>query len=177
MLFQMSCSNFSETIKDYVNEGVHSAQTTQAKEIKSAHEHFLKTYQQYKRSLADSIELKKAITLYQSVSNNKLLLDSFIYKMQSLDYQNPENIAEVKRIFITETWGDFIFKAIHASYTLGEDIANVEATKLKLNKAKQTFLPKNLKHFFELNNPLGVSIFLSSTEKELLDAASESMQK
>lgn len=177
MLSQLSCSNFSEAIKDYVEEGVHSAQTTQAKEAKSAHEHFLKTYQQYKRSLTDSIELKKVIIIYQSVSNSKLLLDSFIHHMQTLDYQNPENVAVVKRIFITEIWGERIFKSVHASYTLAEEIAKVEATKMKIIKAKQTFLPGNLKHFFELNNPLGVSIFLSSTERELLDAAAESMHK
>ncbi|MBK7764130.1 MAG: hypothetical protein IPI46_12435 [Bacteroidetes bacterium] len=171
----MSCSNFSETVKGFVDEGVQSARTELAKKGEAAHDEFQKTYHSYSKTLADSIQKSKLNEFYYSIKGTTSLLDSLIGSMDKLDYQNPENVAVVKDIFITKGWGDSVFISVHKCNGLAKQFARNDMKDSKLNKVFKNYTKENNQQMFALNSPLGVSLLLSNTKIEMLEGATECM--
>jgi hypothetical protein len=88
--------------------------------------------------------------------------------MNKLDNMDTRNIELVKDLFLNYGLGDSVFNKVKQSYSLASEIASADTTKLRLMEVRETFSEEMKKHFFGLNNPLGVNMILYGVELELI---------
>ena len=160
--------NFSEHVKQRVDNGVKDAKVQMNSEISQAKSDFAESYRQVFSQAQDSVFSIKVSDLNSSITKTSYYIDSLRAEMDKLDNMDTKNVELVRQIFLHNGIGDRVFSKLKESYSITIDIAAADTTKRRLRKVLESFSEETKKQFFELNSPLGVTMILYGIESELI---------
>ncbi|RYD81703.1 MAG: hypothetical protein EOP53_05715 [Sphingobacteriales bacterium] len=145
-----SCENISNKIKNQVDNSLQDAEKELISDLGNSKDIYNKNYNSALQSSTDANYINKLKNLDSTVNTTSKYLDSLLALLKKYDDYDPNNISEVKRIFVTEGVGDSIFFKVKATYSYAEKIAISDSSKMSLRKVRETYNEETKKLYFLL---------------------------
>ncbi|MFN0202574.1 MAG: hypothetical protein ACKVTZ_13705 [Bacteroidia bacterium] len=167
--------NFSDQVKERVNNGVKDAKVEMEADISLAKSDFKKSYRQTLQLSNDTVLSIKLTDFYSNLTKTSIYIDSLRIEISKLDNMDTKNVELMNFMFMNNGLGDRVFNQVRQSYSLAIDIAIADSTKTRLRTVRETYSAESKKQFFELNSPLGVNLILCGIESELIKNGTRSL--
>jgi len=167
--------DFSNQVKERVDNGVKDAKVEMESDISLAKSDLEKSYNQMIQQSNDSVLSNKVTDFYSGIIKTSKYIDSLRAKMNKLDDMDTKNVELIRDMFINNGLGDSVFNQVKQSYSLAIDIATADTTKSRLMNVRETYSEETKNQFFKLNGPLGVNMILYGIESELIKDGTRSL--
>lgn len=176
-----SCSNIGSNVEQSVNEQISQSKDEMDEEINKAKTQFITTYTAALNRAADSGVRQKLQSVYSTITQTGMYLDSVKKEMDKLDANNVRNVEHVKSTFLNAGVGDSLFNKLRSSIQLTEEAAASPETKTTIaNKRDSIFsepdTQKWKQQYFGLTNPLGASMILYGFQTELYEIGMQGLK-
>lgn len=171
-----SCDNFSNKVKESVDNNIADAKTEWATNIVNIKDTLTQVYKKALQSSTDTNTTNNIKSLYLSISKTSKYIDSLKTEIDKLDAMDIKNIDLIKKIYLNDGVADSLFNKVKSSYTFALSTSLTDKTKASLTKARDSYTEDTKKQFFEMSDPFGVNMILYAIELELIKEGTKSLQ-
>lgn len=164
------------SVEDKIDDSVKQSQNQMINEILEASKAFAIVHEAAIKNSSDTSIIDKINKFYTHTVKTAKFIDSLQTEMGKLEEKDPKSIDLIQRVFLTEGFGDSLFKKVRLSYYFAEELASEDSIKFLISSIHDTYSDEAKDQLFTQNSPMGVSMLLYGIESELLKDAVKSLE-